>query len=100
MVDRICRRVITAIQRSNLRIENVKWLTGKAKETAKDWVENQVQVPACIDGFRMVDGTLIPLYRKPSHYGETFYNQKSWYLINLQIINIPNCQIIDYASGF
>lgn len=48
----------------------------------------------------MVDRTLIPLYRKPSHYGETFYNRKSQYSINVQIINIPNCQIIDYASGF
>lgn len=40
-VDRICRRVITAIPRSNLRIENVKWPTGEAKEIAKDWVEKK-----------------------------------------------------------
>lgn len=48
----------------------------------------------------MIDRTLIPLYRKPSYYGKTFYNKKSQYLINVQIINTPNHQIIDYISGF
>lgn len=99
-MDRVCRRVITAIQRSNLRIEHVKWPKGEAKEVAKQWVKNQVDVPAWRNGFCMVDGTLIPLYRKPSHYGETFYDRKSRYSINVQIINTPNRQIIDYASGF
>lgn len=41
-VDQICRRVITAIQKSNLWVENIKWPTGEAKKIAKDWVENQV----------------------------------------------------------
>lgn len=48
----------------------------------------------------MIDETLIPLYHKPSHYDKTFYNQKSWYSINIQIINKSNYQIIDYVSGF
>ena len=48
----------------------------------------------------MVDGTLVPLYRKPSYYRETFFDQKSNYSINVQIINTPNRKIIDYASRF
>ena len=52
------------------------------------------------NGFCLVDGILIPLYRKLSHYGEIFFDWKSNYSINVQIINTPNCKIIDYASGF
>lgn len=48
----------------------------------------------------MVDGTLIPLYQKLSHYRKTFFDQKSNCFINVQIINTPNRKIIDYASGF
>ena len=48
----------------------------------------------------MVDGTLVSLYQKSSHYGETFFDQKSNYSINVQIINTPNRKIIDDASEF
>lgn len=52
------------------------------------------------NGFYIVDGTLIPLYWKPSYYGETFFDRKCNYSINVQIINTPNWKIINYASGF
>ena len=42
----------------------------------------------------------ILLYRKPLYYAKMFYNQKSRYLINMQIINIPGCKTIHYASRF
>lgn len=48
----------------------------------------------------MVDRTLILLHKKPSYYGETFFDRKINYSINVQIINTPNSQIIDYASEF
>ena len=48
----------------------------------------------------MVDGALILFYEKLTHYGETFVDRKMNYSINVQIINIPNYQIIDYASSF
>lgn len=38
----------------------------------------------------MVDKILILLYCKLLYYDKTFYNQKSYYSINVQIINIPN----------
>lgn len=47
----------------------------------------------------MVDGTTIPIFEKPHYYGESFYDRKSRYLINAQIMNTPNRQI-DYATGF
>ncbi len=73
-IDHRYRRVITAIRKSRLQIDYLKWLMGEAKETAKQWVENQAEVPAWRDGFCIFDGTLIPLSRKPSHYGKTFYD--------------------------
>ena len=48
----------------------------------------------------MVNSTLISLYKKPSYYNDTFFDCKMNYLINIQNINMPNYQIIDYASGF
>ncbi len=48
----------------------------------------------------MVDGTTIPIFEKPHHYWQAFYDRKSRYSINAQIINTPNRQIIDYATGF
>lgn len=63
-------------------------------------VENQLDIPAWRNGFCIADRILILLYRKPSHYGKTFYDRKSCYSINVQIIDTPNQQIIDYASEF
>lgn len=99
-VELVTRRVISAVKSSNLRQQHVRWPTGLEKEAAKEWVERQVGVAAWRDGFCMVDGTLIPLYEKPTHYGETFFDRKMNYSINVQIVNTPNRQIIDYASGF
>ncbi len=48
----------------------------------------------------MVDGTTIPIFEKSHYFGESFYDRKAEYSINAQIINIPNRQIIDYATGF
>ena len=48
----------------------------------------------------MVDGTLILLYQKLSYYREIFLDQKCNYSINIQIINMPNQKIINYASKF
>ncbi len=75
-VNHTCFQVMTNIQRNNLRIDYLKWLRDEAKETAKQWVENQLEISAWTNRFYMVDGTLIFLYRKPSHYCKIFYYQK------------------------
>lgn len=48
----------------------------------------------------MVDKTLIPLYCKPYWYGDTFFDHKSNYSMNVQIINTPNLKIINYITRF
>ncbi|KAG0639507.1 hypothetical protein HOY80DRAFT_886178, partial [Tuber brumale] len=48
----------------------------------------------------MIDGTLISLYTKPSYYIESFFNSKSSYSLNVQIVNTPGRRIIYYAVGF
>lgn len=67
-VDKVCRRVITAMQSSNLRITYVRWPGEAEKGEAEKWVEEQACLTEWRNGFYTVDGTLIPLYRKPSHY--------------------------------
>lgn len=94
-VDLVTRRVIQAIQSSNLRVQHIRWPTGQEKEAAKDWVEEQAGLSAWRGGFCMVNGTSIPLYQQPSYDGGTFEDSS----INLQIINAPNRHIVDYGSG-
>lgn len=48
----------------------------------------------------MVDETLIPLYNKRQYYGDMWFDQKSNYSINVQVINTSNLKIINYVSGF
>ena len=98
-MDTVCRRVITAIQSSNLRITYVRKPGEAEKEEAKKWIEEQVFLTKW-QNFWMVNSTLVPLYRKSSHYKEIFFNQKSHYSINVQIIKTPNCKNIDYTFGF
>ena len=38
-VDLVTRRVITAVQSSNLGCEHIQWPSGEEKKAAKDWVE-------------------------------------------------------------
>ena len=94
-VDKVCRQVLTAIQSGILRTTNVRWPVGAEREEAKKWVEEQVSLSEWRNRFCMVDGTWISLYRKPLHYGETFFDRKCNYSINVQIINTPNRKIID-----
>ena len=63
----------------------------------------------------MVDGTLIPLFAKPGHYGEQFFDHKSNYSLSLtvcsptfcpytdtdmqQLVTLPNMHVINYVLG-
>ena len=98
-VDKITRRVLTAIHSSCLREMHIRWPFGQEREEAKEWAETQ-PCYAWRGGWCMVDGTLIPLYSKPRYYGDLWFDRKSNYSMNVQIVNTPNLKIIDYASGF
>jgi hypothetical protein len=60
------------------------WPTLDEKEEAKRWVEEN-SCPAWRDGWLMVDGTLVPLYARPAFYGNTWYDRKSNYSLNVQV---------------
>jgi hypothetical protein len=47
----------------------------------------------------MVDRILIPLYEKPVLFGEGYFDYKSNYSLNLQLIILPNLWIINYVIG-
>lgn len=48
----------------------------------------------------MVNRTTILIFKKLHYYWQAFYNRKSRYSINAQIISTPNRQIINYTTGF
>jgi len=56
------------------------------KAEAKDWVEKQ-SCPAWRNGWLMVDGTLVPLFRRPGYFGNVFFDRKSNYSLNVQVRN-------------
>ncbi|KAJ3499981.1 hypothetical protein NMY22_g19418 [Coprinellus aureogranulatus] len=95
----ICvRRVIAAVCSSTFRRAAIRWPTDEEKEDAKAWVE-ATSCPAWRDGWVMVDGTLVPLFARPSFFGTSFFDRKSNYSLNVQLITTPNLRIIDYGIG-
>ena len=99
--------VISAVL--SLHDQVIRWPSMDKKQEVSDWVES-ASCSAWRAGYCMVDGTLIPLFRKPGHYGEQFYDWKSNYLLSLtvcfflpfctvfpliplQLITLPNLQI-------
>ncbi|KAE9399470.1 hypothetical protein BT96DRAFT_957252 [Gymnopus androsaceus JB14] len=76
----------------------VKLPTELEKEEAKKWVEKH-SCRAWRDRWCFVNGTLIPLYARPYWYGESYFNRKCHYSLNIQIINLPNLRIIDFSYG-
>src|SRR6266446_1212972 len=62
----------------------VCWPTEDEKWEASNWVKS-VSCEAWCPGFAMVDGMLIPLHTKPSHYGNQFFDRKSQYSLNVQV---------------
>ncbi|KAF6760967.1 hypothetical protein DFP72DRAFT_785787, partial [Ephemerocybe angulata] len=81
MVVNATRRVMEAIL--SLHDEYVHWPSAEAKEEAKEWVE-AASCAAWRDGWLFVDGTLVPLADKPGFHGESYFDRKSNYSLNVQ----------------
>jgi hypothetical protein len=82
---RLCTsRVMKACCSSQFRNAAVQWSSAEAKEVAKQWVED-TSCPAWRDGWLMVDGTLIPLFQRPAFFGNTWFDRKSNYSLNVQV---------------
>lgn len=93
----------------------IRWPTEVEKDEAKEWVE-EASCPEWAGGFCMVDGTLVPLFEKPGHHGEVYFDRKSNYSLNVQVsipapsfpmlirlltqlVTLPNLRVIDYVVG-
>lgn len=93
------------------------WPSAKEKEAAKEWVE-AASCAAWRNGWILVDGTLMPLAEKPAYHEEAYFDRKSNYSLNVQVhqlsiisyndvtdlfsvqlITLPNLQIVDYVIG-
>ncbi|KIJ48108.1 hypothetical protein M422DRAFT_248289 [Sphaerobolus stellatus SS14] len=95
-VDLCTKRIMAAICDARFRWAVMQWPTEKQKEDAKAWIESR-SCPSWRDGWLMVDGTLVSLFARPGFYGNTWYDRKSNYSLNVQLI--LNLHIIDYGVG-
>lgn len=78
------KRVMTAILRPGFMNDAVRMPTPDEKEEAKEWVEAH-SCKAWRDGWCLVDGTLVPLYDRPHWYGESYFDRKCNYSLNIQV---------------
>ncbi|KAH7916941.1 hypothetical protein BV22DRAFT_1124096 [Leucogyrophana mollusca] len=93
-------RVMVAVCRERFRRSALRWPDDATKEKAKQWVE-EASCPAWRHGWLMVDGTLVPLFQRPGFYGNTWFDRKHNYSMNVQtkLISTPDLRIIDYGVG-
>ena len=84
MVHLVTRRVMTAILCLEFKKLAVHFPTTSEKEKAKDWVQAH-SCRAWRDGWCFVDETLIPLSNGPYWYGESYFDRKCNYLLNIQV---------------
>ncbi|KAF7372536.1 DDE Tnp4 domain-containing protein [Mycena venus] len=95
----VTRRVMTAILDPGFMTEAVRMPTPAEKEKAKAWVEAH-SCKAWRDGWCMVDGTLVALFDRPFWFGESYFDRKCNYSLNIQIVSLPNLRIIDFGYGY
>jgi hypothetical protein len=62
----------------------MQWPSDEQMQEAKDWVEAN-SFPAWHKGWLMVDGTLIPMFQCPHHFGSAYFDRKSNYSENVQV---------------
>ena len=80
----VTKRVVKALCSERFRHSALRWTSDGAKEVAKAWVE-ETSCPAWRDGWLMVDGTLVPLFTQPAFFGNTWFDRKSNYSMNVQV---------------
>jgi hypothetical protein len=83
-VPLVTKRVLKALNSERFRRSSVRWPNSAAKATAKAWTE-EASCPSWRDGWLMVDGTLVPLFMRPTFFGNTWFDRKSNYSMNIQV---------------
>ncbi|KAF8584918.1 hypothetical protein K439DRAFT_1616396 [Ramaria rubella] len=81
-VDKCTQRVMKAVCDEGFRRVVMRWPDDIQREEASRWVESQ----SCA-GWR------------GGFYGNTWYDHKSNYSLNIQLISTPNLRIVDYGVG-
>ncbi|KAL7283097.1 hypothetical protein ACG7TL_002522 [Trametes sanguinea] len=90
-------RFMSACCSEDFRFASVHWPTTAVKNNAKEEVAQVC--PGWKNGWCMVDGTLVPLFQRPGIFGNTWFDRKANYSMNVQIVSTPDCTIIDYSVG-
>lgn len=112
------RRVMIVILRKEFTDKAVSLPTAEENEAAKEWVESH-SCKGWHGGWCMVDGMLVPLFDRSFWYGESYFDRKCNYSLNIQvcmlpsfyprgnlikpciqIVSLPNLRIIDHGYGF
>lgn len=86
-VHLVTTRVLKACCSEKFRSSSIQWANNRMKSEAKEWVEGK----SCLawrNGWLMVDGTLVPLFRRPGYFGNVFFDRKSNYSLNVQVLFI------------
>ncbi|KIJ64804.1 hypothetical protein HYDPIDRAFT_55386, partial [Hydnomerulius pinastri MD-312] len=92
-------RVMAAILDQHDKFIYVPPKRSEAMQRARDFAESR----SCCSwrgGVFAADGSAIKLFAKPGIYGETFFDRKSNYSLNCQLVIMPhNLMIVDYGLG-
>ncbi|THU87913.1 hypothetical protein K435DRAFT_680825 [Dendrothele bispora CBS 962.96] len=94
----VTRRVMEACCDEKFRSSVLRWPSETVREKSKQWVEEH-SCAAWRNGWLMVDGTLVPLYARPAFFGNTWFDRKSNYSMNVQLVTTPDLRIVDFATG-
>ena len=84
----VTHRVMTAILRLEFMDEAVHFPDAEEKEVAKKWVHRH-SCKAWRNGWCLVDGTLVPLAERPHWFGESYFDRKNRYSLNIQACICP-----------
>ena len=91
-VELYTHRVMTALLRPEFMRNSIRWPDEEEKEVAKEWVELH-SCKAWRNGWCFVDGTLVPLVNWPYWYGESYFDRKCQYSLNIQVSFHPAVQM-------
>ncbi|KAF8585434.1 hypothetical protein K439DRAFT_1632704, partial [Ramaria rubella] len=83
-VDKCMWWVMKAVCDESFRRVVMRWPNENEKEEASRWVESH----SCLGwrgGWLMVDGTLVPLFAQLGFYGNSWYDHRSNYSLNVQV---------------
>lgn len=83
-VSLVTRRVMVAILRPEFMERAVRFPDGAEVQEAKEWVAKH-SCRSWKKGWCFVDGSLIPLATRPEWFGESYWDRKDRYSLNVQV---------------